>query len=84
MVLTSVSLFAQSMVLAFIPCELGERMSDATSGINDSIDQFDWHSFPVEIQKILPTVLIGVQQPIEIRCFGSIACTRETFKQVRS
>ena len=70
-------------VLTFIACELGQRMSDAFEGIEFTIDQFDWHLFPIEIQQMLPMIMAAAQQPVLLECFGSIACTRETFKKVR-
>lgn len=78
----SLTLLWWSLILAFIPNELGERMGSAMSEINDLTEQFDWYSFPIEIQKMLPIILIIVQQPITIKCFGSISCTRETFQAV--
>lgn len=36
----------------------------------------------LKIQKILPIVIQFTQQPIEVKCFGSVACDRETFKYV--
>lgn len=50
----------------------------------DSLVQFDWYLFPIEVQKVLPICFLSVQEPVEIKCFGSIACTRETFKKVKS
>lgn len=38
----------------------------------------------MNVQKILPTILIHAQQPINIHCFGSIPCNRETFKKVKA
>lgn len=51
--------------------------------ISESIDQLDWFLLPQEIRKILPIILLSVQQRVEIKCFGSIACSRDSFKKVR-
>lgn len=72
----SLSLLCWTLILAFIPCELGERVRNAMSEINDSINQFYWYLFPMKVQKMLPIILLSVQQPVEIQCFGSITCTR--------
>lgn len=65
-----------------IACECGERVSSAFGEIGYVVCQFDWCLFPVEMWKMLPTILIFAQQPVEIPIFGSISCTRETFKKV--
>lgn len=72
--------WAISMV--FFSCEIAQRLSIAYEKINDEIDQFDWHLLPMEIQRILLTIMIHTQQPVEVLCFGSTACNRGTFKKV--
>lgn len=44
--------------------------------------QFKWYLFPLEIKQILPIVLMNAQQPVNLKCIGSIPCDRETFKKV--
>lgn len=67
---------------AFIPCELGERMTNFFNEINDEFDQLNWYRFPIDAQKMLPIILNIVQKPVMIHCFGSVFCTREIFKDV--
>lgn len=69
--------------VVFITCELGQRMADAFSEIDDEIDRLDWHLFPPEIQQLMPTIMMATQQEVLLECFGSINGTRETFKNVR-
>lgn len=71
-----------ALATAFISCELGQRMNDAFRGIGDFIYQCDWHLFPIEIKRVLPTSLVILQQSVSLQCFGSIACNREVFKKV--
>lgn len=66
----------------FIACELGQRMTDAFDEIDSTICQFEWYLFPIEIKQILPTIIAIAREPVEVECFGSIACTREVFKNV--
>lgn len=66
----------------FIACELCQRICLAFEDCNDMINQFEWYSFPATIQQMLPMTLNFIQQPVEIKCFGSITCDRETFKYV--
>ena len=68
--------------LIFVTCELCQRMTNGCEEFIDVIQQFDWYLFAFKIQRILPTILINVQQPVYFECFGSIACDRKTFKQV--
>lgn len=65
-----------------IICETGHQFSSAFEELADNIKAFDWHLFPLEIQRILPFLLKAAQQEVVLECFGSIAGTRETFKKV--
>lgn len=71
-----------ALVTVLIVCELGQRMSDAFDGIDFTTEQFDWYSFPINIKRMLPTIMAIVQQPAELECFGSITATREVFRKV--
>lgn len=82
MILTSVLQLVWVFGLAFIPCELGERVKLEFCEISCVMNQFDWYRFPIEILPFLPIIMINVQQPVVVDCFGSIACTREVFKSV--
>lgn len=73
-------IFAFGTVL--IACEIGQRMNEAFDKINFTIDQFNWYSFPIGMQQMLPIIIAVAQQPITLECFGSIKCTREVFKKV--
>lgn len=68
----------------FIMCELGQRITDTFEETCDTILAFEWYLFPYEIQKVLPTLWIGTQQPVAFECFGGISAVRETFKKVNS
>lgn len=66
----------------FFACEMGERFSNQFESINDQMDQFKWYSFPLEVQRMLPAIILIAQQPVGIECFGSVLCLRESFKKV--
>ena len=66
----------------FIACEISQRVNDAFNGLNLTIHQFDWYLFPIEIQRMLPMIIVVAQQPVTLECFGSISCSREVFKNV--
>lgn len=67
----------------FVSCEIGHQLSSAFDECSDMIDQLNWYLFPAEIQRMLPIITNFAQQPIVFYCFGSTACTRETYKRVR-
>lgn len=72
-----------SFGILFTACELGQRVKFAFNECEDMIAQFKWYYFPAKIQRRLPLILNFAQQPIETKCCGSMACNRETFKNVR-
>lgn len=71
-----------SFAVIFIFCECGERVCGAFDEINETFDQFNWYLLPIEEQNKLLMLLSGAQISITFRCFGSISCVREVFKQV--
>lgn len=68
--------------MLFFACELGQRVTNAYEEIDDKIDHFNWNLYPMKIQRLLPILMMNTQQRMEIMCFGSRACTRETFRKV--
>lgn len=65
-----------------VTCEVAERITNEFLEIDYVIGHFDWYLYPTEVQRMLPIVIIMAQQPVVIECFGSISCSRETFKKV--
>lgn len=65
-----------------VVCELGERFTIAYDGIDCEIEKFDWYSFPIEVQRLLPVLMLNAQQPVTIECFASTSTNREAFKKV--
>lgn len=57
-------------------------MTNSFIEITDEIDQLNWYQLPIKAQKMLPIIVIFVQEPVMIKCFGSICCAREIFKIV--
>ena len=68
--------------VVLIICELGQQLSNAFEEIGDKIEDFDWYTFPLEIQRYLPNLLMAAQQAVVLECFGSISGSRDTFKKV--
>lgn len=71
-----------SFCFVFITCELGEQLTIAFDELEFVMEQLDWYLFPIEIQRLLPIILISAQQSVTIQCFGSFATNRDTFKKV--
>lgn len=67
----------------WIVCELGQRVTDIFASINGKFEEFAWYSYPKAMQRMLPTILITVQKPVDIKCFGSFAANREGYRKVR-
>lgn len=65
-----------------IVCEMGQRASDLISEISDTLKQFSWYSFPYEVQRTLPCIIIISNVTFAVECFGSIVCNRDAFKKV--
>lgn len=63
-------------------CEIGQRMSNAFEEIGEVTAQYRWYAFPKQIKRMLPTILINLQVPVELPIFGSFSCGRDTFKGV--
>lgn len=73
---------AYSFGFMFVICDVGQRVTNTFDKLFDEVIQWHWHSFPKEIRRILPIVLIDLQQPVVIRFFGNFSCCRKTFKKV--
>lgn len=71
-----------TFAIVFIACEFGQRIANAFSEINDLIEQFQWYRFPLQMQRTLPMVLNIGQEPVSLKCFGSLTCCRESLKKV--
>lgn len=70
------------LIVLMIVCESGQRITDIVASFADVLEQFDWYSYSLDMQRLLLKVLLNVQKPVDMRCFGSIAANRETFKKV--
>lgn len=69
-------------ILVYTSCECGQQFTDAFSHFDYVIGELDWHLLPIEIQRLLPMIIMNAQQPMMVKCYGNISCGRETFKKV--
>lgn len=73
-----------SLALILIGCILGELVTKGFTDIYDAIFQLNWFSFPKDMRRMWPTVLIAAQEMIVIQGFANLGShTREDFKRVR-
>lgn len=70
--------FGQILVL----CELCEYITGQFGEIDSEIMQYDWYKFPIEIQKMLPILICGTQNPTVMKGYINVEYSRETFKNV--
>lgn len=71
-----------AIIPIFVFCELGINVTDRFNRIPDQIYDSEWYTFPMDIQRILPTVMVAAQQPLVLQGFANLKCTRESFKKV--
>lgn len=71
-----------SIAIVFSFCEFGERVSKGFEKSCDTIKQLDWYSYPYEMQRLLPMVMLIVNKPVSVRIYGNISGTRGTFREV--
>lgn len=69
--------------ILFVACEVCQRTNLAFDGCSEMLEQLEWYSFPIGIQRMLPIVLNVMHRPFEIKYFGGATCDREAFKYVR-
>lgn len=81
-ILTTILIVCTAFGVVFLVCELSQRICDYFNSIDMMIGKWNWYLLPIEIQRILPLILIVVQQPFKFIGFGSVSCSRETFKKV--
>lgn len=68
----------------FVVCELCERVTQGFNDINAIFSKHTYLSYPIEIQRLLPIMIIFTQQKVDFELFGSLTCSRESFEQVSS
>lgn len=49
---------------------------------NDRLCECDWYLLSSDVQQLYLMFIKNTQEPVHIRCFGNLECTREVFKKV--
>lgn len=71
-----------AFIIIFCVCDFGERLTGAFEEIVYVCNRFAWHLFPCHVQRMLSTLILVAQKPVELRVIGSISCGRITFQNV--
>lgn len=66
----------------FLACEVGQRFSNLFEDINDQLDRLNWYLFPLNVQQLLPTILINAQEEVVFGYFGIITASRVQCQKV--
>lgn len=75
-------LLLSCFVQIFLICDFGHKVCNQFIALEDSIYRINWYLLPIDLQRFLLIIMIASQKSVEIRGFGNISCTRETFKKV--
>lgn len=73
-----------SYTVCFLYCEIGEDLRSRFDELADAMHRCDFIVLPIEIQRIIPTIIMSLQLPPILQGFGNIQLTRHTFKYVRN
>lgn len=71
-----------SFALVFVFTECGEHLKSRLDEHNDAITECVWYTFPLKVQRMMPTIFLAVQNPMAISAYGGVPCERTTFKAV--
>lgn len=77
-----VVMILESIAAFGFTCEVGQMSANQYYDISDDIDNLNWYKYPLEVQKMMPFIILAAQKELAIQCFGSILCLRESFKSV--
>lgn len=81
-VFASIILFWAFMQV-FVLCDFGENMMNKFGEVNDMIYSKNWYTFPQQIKRVIPIIMMGAQLDVILKGFANLTCTREAFKKVK-
>lgn len=61
--------------------ELGGMVTKEFDAFDGQLCQSNWYLYPTKMQKLYLIFMLDAQQPMLIRGWGTITCTREFFKE---
>lgn len=66
----------------FLVCEPGEWMTKQFETFSQGLEQCNWYKLSIELQQMYLIFLADAQQEKQVKAYGDIVCSRETFKKV--
>ena len=71
-----------SFFAVFLYCEFGRMVTSRFDKFHDKLQQCNWYSFSTEMQRLYLMFMMNAQQPVMIKGYANILCTRDTYKKV--
>lgn len=69
------------MIMVF--CEIGDLVTHQFEKFADELHQSCWYLCSIEMQKMLAIFMSNARQPIYVRGYGNILCSRSKVKEVK-
>lgn len=82
MLLSLLSQVSFTFAFIFLCFEIGEKIKNLFHQIDCAMEETNWYRFPIEMQRMLPTIVNLIQDPVILYGFGGIQCNRNQFKKV--
>lgn len=74
-----------TMTYISVLCMFGDRTTSHFEEIHNMMCmQLKWNDCPLEIQKLLPMLLLIAEKPVHMKGYMAVKCTREFMKTVSS
>lgn len=83
LLMSSVGAIFGASAITLIYCEFAERVSSGFDEICDMICELHWYLYAEEIQKMMPTIIVNSQEPVNMDGFANCSCSRVQFKKVK-
>lgn len=71
-----------ALCLVGVACELSQRFCNAFIEVGDAVDQIDWYLLDNKLQRTLLPIMMYTQEPVIVKFFGNLSCSREQFQKV--
>lgn len=82
MILTAVGCTGVFLPYMLFVCNLGANVTIAFGQLNVSIYMLSWHLCPSDLQQYMIAMVQVSAKPYNVPVFGSMDCSRDSFKQV--
>lgn len=73
-----------SFGLTFVICEVGHQLSNIFDNLVNAFNQCEYESLSIDVQQMIPILLLAMQNTPALQSLGSFTCSRETFKNVNT